>query len=174
MANFYEDNVPADVRRLNDAQAIDKYVADADVPGRAIAGLSPAQLNSFPIPGTWSIQQIIIHLLDSDLMAAVRMKRAIAEDHPRLEVYDESAFAQRLGYERLSTRGAADLFRAHRLYTAEILRNAPADAFGRVAFHPENGEMTLGQIVRVYAHHVDHHLAFIMKKRKLLGAEIAL
>jgi hypothetical protein len=174
MAGFYDDNVPADVRSLTDAQAIDKYLAGADVPGRAVAGLSLEQLNSFPVPGTWSIQQIIIHLLDSDLMAAVRMKRAIAEDRPRLEVYDETAFAQRLGYDKLSTRAATELFRSHRLYTAEILRNAPADAFRRVALHPEIGEVSVGQIVRIYAHHVDHHLAYILKKRKLLGAELAL
>lgn len=173
MAHFY-DTLPADIRNLSDAQAIDRYVAGAGVPAKAIAGLTRQQLNSFPIPGTWSIQQIIVHLLDSDLMASVRMKRTIAEDRPTLEVYDETAFSKRLGYDRLSAEAAAELFRTHRLFTAEMLRNAPNEAFARVAFHPEIGEITLGQIVRIYAHHVDHHLAFILKKRKLLGAEIAL
>jgi len=172
--SYYDDNIPAAVRNLSDAQAIEKFIAGANIPAKAIAGLSREQLNSFPIPGTWSIQQIVIHLLDSDLMAAVRMKRAIAEERPRLEVYDETAFSRRLGYDKLSVTAAADLFRVHRLYTAEILKNAPREAFSRVAMHPEIGEVTLGQILRIYAYHVDHHLAFIVKKRKLLGAEIAL
>jgi hypothetical protein len=28
--------------------------------------------------------------------------------------------------------------------------------------------MTLGQFVRLYVHHLDHHLRFIQEKRKLL------
>jgi hypothetical protein len=173
MAHFY-DSLPADVRNLTDAQAIDRYVAGADLPAKAIAGLSRQQLNSFPVPGTWSIQQIIIHLLDSDLMASTRMKRAIAEDRPRLEVYDETAFSQRLHYDTLSAQTAAELFRSHRHFTAELLRQLPPEAFSRVALHPEIGEITVGQILRMYVHHVNHHMAFILKKRKLLGAEIAL
>jgi hypothetical protein len=170
----YNDFIPADLLKLSDAQAIDRYVAGADIPAKAIAGLTRQQLNSFPVPGTWSIQQIIIHLLDSDLIAAVRMKRAIAEERPRLEVYDEKAFSQRLNYDKLSAQAAADLFRAHRHFTAEILRPLPPEAFKRVAIHPEHGEITLGQIVRMYAHHVHHHLAFIEKKRKLLGSPLPL
>jgi len=173
MAHFYEA-VPAEVRNLSDAQAIDRYVSGAEIPAKAIAGLTRRQLNSFPIPNTWSIQQIIIHLLDSDLMASVRMKRAIAEDRPTLEVYDETAFSQRLYYDKLSATAAADLFRAHRLLTTDLLRQLPPESFNRMAVHPEIGEITVGQILRMYIHHVQHHLAFIEKKRTLLGAPLAL
>jgi len=169
MAHYYEEAIPAEIRSLTDAQAVEKFAAGASLPTRAIAGLSKEQLNSFPVPGTWSIQQIIVHLLDSDLMASSRMKRIIAEDHPRLEVYDETAFSQRLGYEKLSAQAAAELFRLHRVFTADMLRNAPADSFKRSADHPEIGELSLAQLVRIYAHHVDHHMVFIQKKRKLLG-----
>jgi uncharacterized damage-inducible protein DinB len=170
MAHYYEEAIPAEIRNLTDAEAVEKFAAGASMPARAINGLSKEQLNSFPVPGTWSIQQIVVHLLDSDLMASSRMKRIIAEDHPRLETYDETAFSQRLGYDKLSAQAAAEVFRLHRMLTADLLRHASPDAFKRTADHPEIGELSLGQLVRIYAHHVDHHMVFVQKKRKLLGA----
>jgi hypothetical protein len=58
-----------------DRTLIDRFEAGADIPLRAIAGLSPAELDAFPVPGTWSIRQIIVHLWESDLAASHRMRR---------------------------------------------------------------------------------------------------
>src|SRR5688572_8589914 len=78
---------------------IDRYEARAEVPGRAVAGLTREQLLAFPVPGTWSIQQIIVHLLESDLVATHRMRRIVAEDLPLVIGYDETRFAQVLSYD---------------------------------------------------------------------------
>jgi|CXWL01.1.fsa_nt_gi uncharacterized damage-inducible protein DinB len=169
MAHFYE-SIPEQVRRLSDREAVESYARDADIPARSIVGLTEAQLDALPIPNTWSIRQIVVHLMDSDLIAAYRMKRIIAEDRPRLDVWDENAFVPNLHYEKLSATKAAELFKANRLFMADILRNLPADAFERVALHPDVGELPLRELVRLYVHHVHHHLAFIEKKRSLLGA----
>lgn len=172
MASFY-DEIPGNLKQITDAVAVERFAAGADVPARAVAGLSREQLLAHPVPDTWSIQQIIVHLLDSDLTAGYRMKRTIAEDRPRLDVYNETAFAQRLGYDRLPVAEVCELFRRHRLLLAATLRAQPSEAFARVALHPESGELTLGMFVRTYAHHVNHHLRFIEKKRALLGAPLA-
>jgi uncharacterized damage-inducible protein DinB len=150
-------------------ELIEKYAADADVPAKSIAGLERADLLAFPVPGTWSIQQIILHLMDSDLIASDRMKRVAAEDRPTLVGYNETAFAKTLAYEHVSARDAAEIFRLNRLMTAEILRRLPPTAFGRAGNHTERGEVTLEQLLKTYVEHVDHHLKFIREKRKLLG-----
>lgn len=168
MAHFYE-SIPEAVRSMTDQQAVEAYAQGADIPGRAIAGLTDAQLDAMPIPGTWSIRQIVVHLMDSDLIAAYRMKRIIAEDRPKLDVWDENAFVSRLGYEWLSADKAAELFSVNRVFMAEILQSLPSESFERVALHPEVGELPLGALLRLYVHHVHHHLAFIEKKRKMLG-----
>ncbi len=154
-------------------ELIDRYAAGADVPANAIAGLTSADLLAFPVPETWSIQQIILHLMDSDLIASDRMKRVIAEEGPTLVGFDESAFASRLGYEHLSAQAAAGIFRANRLMTAEILRRLPDAAFERTGRHSERGTVTLRQLVTTMIEHLDHHLRFIREKRKLLGKPLA-
>jgi DinB superfamily len=151
-------------------ELIDRYVAGADVPAKAIAGLEKAELLAFPVPGTWSIQQIILHLMDSDLIASDRMKRVAAEDRPPTLIgYDETAFAKNLAYDEVSARDAAEVFRLNRLITAELLRRLPADAFSRIGHHNERGEVTLEGLLLTYVEHVDHHLKFIREKRTILG-----
>ena len=53
-----------------DRQLIERYVAEAGELGKSITGLAPEDLLAFPVPGTWSIQQIVLHIVDSDLVLA--------------------------------------------------------------------------------------------------------
>jgi len=152
-----------------DRALIERYAAGAGVPAQAIAGLDKADLLAFPVPGTWSIQQIILHLMDSDLIASARMKQIAAEDRPSLVWCDESAAAERLGYEHLSAQLATEIFRLNRVITADILRRLPDEAFQRKGIHSKDGEKTLEQYVRGYGDHIDYHMKFVRDKRRLLG-----
>jgi uncharacterized damage-inducible protein DinB len=148
---------------------IDEYGAGAEALGRAIAGLTREDLVAYPVPGTWSIQQIVLHLMDSDLIASDRMKRVIAEENPTLIGFDESAFARGLFYDQLDASLAADVFAKNRLLTAEILRRLPDAAFERFGTHNERGRVTLADLLQTMVGHLDHHLGFLREKRRLLG-----
>ena len=151
------------------AALIDDYLVDATLPAQSIAGLTKEDLLAFPIPGTWSIQQIVMHLMDSDLIASDRMKRTAAEENAQILAYDESAFAKNLPYDRLDADLACELFRLNRTMTAAMLRELPHEAFGRVGQHSERGPESLYQLLEIYVEHVRYHVRFIEKKRRLLG-----
>ena len=152
-----------------DRKLIDEFAARADVPARAIKGLTPKELNSHPVPGTWSIQQIIVHLMDSHLIGSDRMKRMIAEDNPTIIAYDETQFSKNLHYDKLDAGMAAEAFRINQLLTAELLRHLPDAAFERAGMHSERGRITVGTLVKDYTGHVDHHMKFLRQKRTALG-----
>jgi hypothetical protein len=154
-------------------QLIEPYLAGADVPVHAIRGLTTAELNAFPVPGAWSIQQIILHLMDSDLIASDRMKRVIAEDRPTLIGYNETAFAKTLPYAELDPAIACDIFAKNRRMTYEILRRLDDSAFERTGMHNETGEISLAYLVKTYAGHLDGHMVHLRKKRELLGKPLA-
>jgi hypothetical protein len=153
-----------------DRSQIDRYEADADLPAQSIAGLSAADLKAFPGPGAWSVQQVILHLMDSDLIGSDRMKRVAAETKPpAIIAYDETAFANQLRYHDQDPALACEIFRLNRRMTAALLRLLPDEAFARIGNHSERGPETLAQLVEDYVQHARYHLKFISDKRARLG-----
>lgn len=134
-----------------------------------IAGLTTSELDSHPIPGKWSIRELVIHVLDSDLIATHRMKRIAAEDTPLLISYDENAFVKSLYGPHLDVTMSCDLFRLNRLQTVQVLEPLADQTFQRTGVHNQRGKVTLAELLEMYAHHVDHHLKFAWEKRRELG-----
>jgi hypothetical protein len=148
---------------------VERFQSGAEVPARAVAGLSREDLLAHPVPGTWSIQQIIVHLMDSEAVAVDRMKRIIAMERPLLIGYDESAFARSLFYEHQDLARVTEVFRLNRLLMTEILKRMDAGAWERWGVHNERGKLTLLEMVQGYCDHLEHHLKHLHRKRELLG-----
>lgn len=151
------------------ASAIASYESGPAKLRAACAGLTHTQLNTRIAPGTWSISENAVHLLDSDLASTHRKRRIVAEDNPLLVAYDENAFIANLPSDRTDLAEILDLFEANRRFTARWLRTLPVEAFARTGVHTQRGKVTLLQVVEIYAHHVDHHLKFVAEKRRNLG-----
>ncbi|MCG3124214.1 MAG: hypothetical protein GIKADHBN_02666 [Phycisphaerales bacterium] len=149
--------------------SITRFIGGADIVSKITAGLTRDELTAFPVPGSWSLQQLCVHLLDSDLIAVHRMKRIVAEEAPLLISYDETAFASGLFYHDLDIGRVAELFRLNRLHMGEILQRLPPDAFNRFGIHNQRGKVTLREMVDLYVHHVEHHLKFANEKLAKLG-----
>jgi uncharacterized damage-inducible protein DinB len=150
-------------------ELLQSYEQGSDSFRAMFAGLTPEQLQAFPVPGTWSLQQIALHVLDSDLVIADRMKRVIAEDRPLLIAYDETRFAASLHYDQQPIDEVASLFALNRKHVSRILRRLAPDIFQRTGIHTERGTVSLAQLVQGAIDHLEHHRAFVVKKRGLLG-----
>lgn len=138
-----------------------------------IQGLSSAERVARPVPGTWTVQELCVHVLDSDLAAGHRMRRVVAEDTPLLIAYDESAFAARLRYHDADLDQVAELFRLHRRFTAAWLRTVEAKDFARAGVHNQRGKVVLWEWIGLYIDHLAHHEPFLLAKRQALGKPIA-
>lgn len=150
-------------------QLLARYDAGSATVRAMVAGLTPAELNRAIGPGTWSIRQVVIHLLDSDLIATHRIRRMVAEELPLLVSYDETVFAEKLGYEHDDITLVCDLFELNRRFTSALLRRLPASGFERVGIHTQRGRVTVGETIEIYARHVEHHLEFVKGKRTAIG-----
>lgn len=152
---------------------VERYLAGASIPARAIEGLTADELRAFPVPDTWSIQQIVVHLWESDIVATHRMRRIAAEHRPLLIAYDETAFVRELDYHADDARRSTELFKLNREFTAQWLARLPDAAFDRAGVHNQNGLVALGRMVEMYIHHVDHHMTFLRAKREKLGKPLS-
>ena len=151
------------------AQLIDAYLASLPRLRRAVADLSPEQLQARPVPGKWSTLEVVCHLVDSEQAWCHRMKRVIAEERPLLIGYDQSRFTAALDYHQCDLEEALTLLEGMRRQMARTLRAVPEAAWSRTGVHSENGLMTLEEMLRDEAEHVPHHLKHILEKRRAMG-----
>ena len=144
---------------------IEQYAAGGAKLVKAYSGLNVAELNAKQPDGSWTLHQIAIHMLDSDLIGSDRMKRIACMDNPLLCGYDETAFSNLPGSDQLNAFEACELFQKNRAMTATILNALPDSTFQRTGIHTESGKVSLAEMLEKYIHHLEHHLAFIAKKR---------
>jgi hypothetical protein len=153
-----------------DAQRIDSLVTRyAGGPARleaALAGLSPDEARFRPDPEHWSIHEIVVHLADTDLVAAARIRHLLGEPGATLVAFDQNEWARVMSYASQPLDAAIALFRAVRTSTAAVLRQAPAGAWEYSGMHTQNGPQTLEWIVGHFADHLDGHVTTIEKRRR--------
>ena len=159
-----------------DREVIDQYAQGPEKLKAAVRSLTRADFIATPAPeanvGLWSIQQVVAHLLDADLIWTARMKSIIAEENPQIIGCDESKSAANLPYDAYDIDEVLQLFEMNRTLFAKVLRKLPDSAFARIGQHNEIGQITLAQSVKIMANHVDHHVKFIHAKRADMGKEM--
>jgi len=64
------------------AELLERFRRGAEPVAAALTGVAGAEQDHKEDPSRWSIRQIIAHLADSEIVAADRMRRIIAEDNP--------------------------------------------------------------------------------------------
>ena len=159
-----------------DRELIEHYAHGGEKLALAIRGLTREDLLCPPDAewklGAWSIQQIVIHCLDSELVSADRLKRMIAEDNPQLIGYDENRYVSTLFYDEQSAEQAVALIDANRKLLATVLRKLPESAWSRKGTHNERGVITVAGYLKSTVDHLEHHISFIHKKRARMGKEM--
>ena len=155
---------------------IDQYEAGADKLAQAIRNLTREDLLAVPDPGAnvgrWTIQQVVIHCMDSELVSIDRLKRMIAEDNPSLIGYDENKFVASLFYDEQPAEDAVRIVDCARKTFARVLRKLPPAAFDRPGTHNERGRVTVGSYLKAAVEHLEHHVKFIHDKRAHMGKEM--
>ncbi len=141
-------------------ELITRYREGPQVLAEVVTGLSEEALDRVPAGGGWSPRQVVHHCADSELTAAVRLRRLIAEEAPEIRGYDQEEFARRLHYER-PIAASLDAVRASRESTAAILDALDEQDWQRQGIHSELGPYTAGDWLRIYADHCHDHAAQI-------------
>ncbi len=136
---------------------------------QAIAGLSAEQLNTAYRAGGWTIAQVIHHIADSHLVAFTRMKFVLAEEHPTVKPFNENVWANQADAVSAPVDDSLLILDGLHARMALLLGAQPSASFARRALHPERGDITLADLLDIYAWHGSHHLEAIAKLRKDRG-----
>jgi uncharacterized damage-inducible protein DinB len=135
----------------------------------AVRGLSDAQLDTPYRPGGWTVRQVVHHVPDSHANAYCRFKLALTEDVPTIKPYDEAAWANLEDSRSTPIETSLTMLDVVHDRWVRILRAMATSDFGRKLNHPENGVMTLDQLLALYAWHGPHHTAHVTRLREREG-----
>jgi hypothetical protein len=130
----------------------------------AVSGASDRELDARPAAEKWSSREIVHHLADSEMTAAVRVRRILAEEQPVIHGYDQEEFARRLHYDR-PIASSLQALRFAVASTADLLECLGPAEWNRRGTHSEHGEYTMEKWLTIYAGHARKHAEQIRHAR---------
>jgi uncharacterized damage-inducible protein DinB len=138
---------------------------------RSVMGLSAKVLQYKPGPNKWSVQEILAHLADSELVYGYRLRQAIADKEPTFAPIDQDAWAANLGYMEPTPPELIALYSLLRRANLRVLRRLKPSDLEKGGFHPEHKrKVTVGEIVQMMAKHGPNHLEQIERLKQMAGA----
>ncbi|WP_336822679.1 DinB family protein [Sporosarcina sp. USHLN248] len=150
-----------------DQKLIESYKSAPSELMQAIAGLNESDLNQTRAPGTWSIREIVHHIVDCD-MNYVQFNRYALADTGKTYFFNEfngDSWNFKMDYKNRSIESELKLFTMMREYIAYlcIILN---DSLDRVLVH-EHGKATVRDALRHDTQHVLHHIEQILETRRI-------
>jgi hypothetical protein len=138
---------------------IEDYGRGCDRLLEALAEIPREAWDFKPAPAEWSVHEIIVHLADSESMAALRARKLIVEPGSTLMAYEEARWADALDYRKQDVEDALQIVKLVRQTTYRLLKAQPPDVFAHSVRHPEQTEpYTFDLWLSIYARHIPDHV----------------
>jgi DinB family protein len=134
-----------------------------------IDGLTAAQLSQRPAPDKWSIQELVAHLADDELVGAYRLRMILSSPGTPLQAFDQDVWARIGRYSERDVRSSLQLFRVLRQANLELLRSLSADEWDMHGVHAERGVESIRDIAMYFAGHDINHFKQIEAMRQTDG-----
>jgi hypothetical protein len=123
--------------------------------------LSVEQLTTHYLAGEWTVAQNVHHLADSHMNSFIRLKLILTEDHPTVKPYDQDLWAELADGDSAAIQQSLSILSGlHRRWVALFESLQEAD-WRRAGIHPELGEITVDDLLRIYADHGEGHITQI-------------
>ncbi|MES2003691.1 MAG: DinB family protein [Bacteroidota bacterium] len=123
----------------------------------AFFDLPETDLNKSYGPGKWNIRQILNHLADAEIVLNERIRRAIAEEHPFVVVFDQDRWKEALDYDTYPLSLSKQVFASVRSSIIYLAEKHYVGSEHITFFHTAAGIRTLKQeFDKVAQHNFDH------------------
>jgi len=150
-------------------EKIEQYGHGFELLTAALAEVPREMWMARPEPNEWSVHEIVVHMADSESMAALRARKLIVEPDSVLMGYEEAKWADALDYKSQSAEDALQVIKMARQTTYRLLKTLPDEMFTHSVKHQEYEEpYTFEKWLTIYARHIPNHIEQIRNNVKLL------
>jgi len=146
------------LNNIDGQQPVKVQAATAGRLARAMRGASRQKLARRPAPGKWSVNEILAHLADAEIVIGYRMRAIAGAPGSPIQAYDQDAWAAAGNYAAQDAKKSLALFRALREANLEWLRRLRPEQWKHHGMHSERGEESIEMTVNMIAGHDVNHL----------------
>ena len=126
-----------------------------------VKDLSPEQLDAPGGVGEWTVRKVVHHLADSHMNSFIRLKLILTEEKPTLRPYNQEAWALLPDTSQLPVHSTLQILHGLNRRWVTLFETLGEADWSLAGFHPEIGEITIDDILRIYATHCHEHVAQI-------------
>ncbi|QJW90850.1 hypothetical protein HNV11_16430 [Spirosoma taeanense] len=130
---------------------------------QAVENLSPAELGRTYREGSWTVQQLVHHVSDIQLLHYLRMKKALTEpDYKELTLINMDGWAATADATTAPITDSLMQFEGITRRYVYLARSLDDEQLALAYYHPvRQFTINQGQALAMSAWHVQHHLAHI-------------
>ncbi|MGH9746283.1 MAG: DinB family protein [Candidatus Acidiferrales bacterium] len=128
---------------------------------KLIKGVPAGKLRKRPAPDRWSVQEIVVHLADAELVGSWRIRSILGAPGSPVQAFDQDVWVTATHYAKRDPRRAVAQFRVLREANLEMYKALRPEQWKQFGMHSERGEETVQHIVRMFAGHDLNHLGQI-------------
>ena len=132
--------------------------ATPDALRERVVDVDTALLAEPEAPGKWSALGVARHLADTEVVLAVRYRKAIAEPAQEIPGFDQDAWYAAMWQYDEPIDEVVERFAVTRRSNLRLLRTVTGAQREVPMRHPERGEESLGRMIPLYAAHDEAHL----------------
>ena len=125
---------------------------------RLIKGVSTSKLHKRPADDRWSVNEILAHLGDAEIVIGFRMRLILGAPGTPIAAFDQDAWVISGHYEKRDPRKSVEQFRVLRKANLALLKSLTPEQWKHYGMHSERGQETIEHIVRMIAGHDVNHL----------------
>jgi len=143
---------------LGDQDALKVQAAAPAKIERLLKRVWPAKLRKRPVPGKWSVAEILAHLADAEIVGGYRIRSILAAPGTPIVAYDQDRWAEASNYARKDPQRSLELYRIMREGNLRLLKSLKPEQWKHYGIHSERGQESIETIARMYAAHDLNHL----------------
>ena len=122
-----------------------------------VDGLSAEELARRPAPEKWSIQELVAHLADDELVGGYRIRMILSAPGTPIQAFDQDVWARTGRYDKTDVRSSLEMFRVLRQANLALLRSLSPGEWDMFGMHTERGAESIRDIAMYYAGHDINH-----------------
>lgn len=132
--------------------------------------LTEEQLRWKAAPGSWSVTEVLTHLVDHSIVVSFRIRELLSGSETRLPAFNQDAW---VSGQRGNEGDVQDILLAARAfvsYNSLLFKRLPESEWERTAINFKGESVSLSIIITSFVAHVNGHLGQI---RRIMAAESA-